>query len=45
MMAGSEPERENRVSVLLRFYTWRVFSRIRPWGTTKKRSAPEKPGQ
>jgi hypothetical protein len=31
-MTGTEdePETDNKVSVLFRFYTWKVFSKIRP---------------
>jgi hypothetical protein len=39
MNERDEPEAENRVSVLFRFYTRKVFSRIKPPDKTKQRSA------
>jgi hypothetical protein len=34
-----EPEADNKVSVLFRFYTRKVFSRIKPPEKTKQKSA------
>jgi hypothetical protein len=39
MSGNNEPEAENKVSVLLKFYTRKVFSRIRPPEKTKQNQA------
>jgi hypothetical protein len=36
MSGNSEPEAENKVSVLLKFYTRKVFSKIKPPEKTKQ---------
>jgi hypothetical protein len=38
MNEKNEPEAENKVSVLFRFYTRKVFSRIKPPEKTKQKS-------
>jgi hypothetical protein len=42
MNGSTEPEAENRVSVLLKFYTRKVFSRIKPSEKTKQNSGPRR---
>jgi hypothetical protein len=39
MSGNNEPEAENKVSVLFKFYTRKVFSRIRPPEKTKQNQA------
>lgn len=36
MTKNTEPEEENNISVLLKFYTRKVFSRIKPPEKTKQ---------
>lgn len=43
MNGNNEPEAENKASVLLKFYTRKVFSRIKPPEKSKQKPAPEKP--
>jgi hypothetical protein len=45
MNGSKEPEADNKASVLLKFYTRKVFSRIRPSEKPKTNTAPEKPGR
>jgi len=45
MNGSNEPEAENKASVLLKFYTRKVFSRIKPSEKPKTKPAPEKPGR
>jgi hypothetical protein len=40
MTGSTEPEAENKVSVLFKFYTRKVFSRIKPPEKTKQNHAP-----
>jgi hypothetical protein len=40
MTGNTETEAENKVSVLFKFYTRKVFSRIRPPEKTKQNPAP-----
>jgi hypothetical protein len=43
MNGNNEPEAENKVSVLLKFYTRKVFSRIKP--AEKPKPAPSRKNQ
>jgi len=45
MNGSNEPEAENKVSVLLKFYTRKVFSRIKPPEKSKQKPGSEKPGR